>query len=368
MPLATIVLLLSLLPAGQSPGLAPGSLIDVLESLQPLLEDFRCEYEGTFHFKGEAAKRSLEVGEGGLSDTFSGVFIWKRDGDTRGSTFHRRGSDGRILREELAVRFTKGEAECYERDNDAPLGKGVIDDPSVVNADQSGCLGGIFFLEGIKRLLASPDFEFKITDDAGGGAALKLLTISFKGNAQLYQRLWLDLRRGGHMVLRETYAAKGELIEGTDVKLSPVKFGMETIWMPVSGRSEGHSALRGKEPYFPKEVTSVQQIDIVAGTLEFNKRPAPSVFRIDYKPGTLISDRLRKAQAEFGRQVPTRLPSKAETEAILRAQLAEAEAQRSELVAEPPTAFGASLSPWLVGVAGTSALVLSIVVLYQRRR
>ena len=36
--------------------------------------------------------------------------------------------------------------------------------------------------------------------------------------------------------------------------------------------------------------------------MEFNKRPGPEVFTIKYKPGTPISDNLRKLQYEFGQQ------------------------------------------------------------------
>ena len=360
----SMAMLLLLVAASQAPAIEPETLIGVLESLQPQLEDFRCEYEGTFHFKTEAAKRSMKLKADGLHDTFSGTFVWKRDGSTRASTYHRRATNGKLLREELAMRIKPREAECYQREVDAPLGRGLVEDPMLVNADRGGCLGNIVLIDAIKRLFDSPDLEESLADETVDGVPLKVLSFSFRERRQLDQRFWIELRRGGHVVRREIYDQKGKVSGRVVVRLASFKLGRDLVWMPVSGTTESHDAAdKDGEPYTPVEATSVQQIDVIDGTMEFNKRPGAAVFKIDYKPGTPISDNLRQVQTEFGRQKPAPRPTKPEAEATLRRQLAEAEAQRSELVAEPPTAFGASLSPWLVGVAGTSALVL-----YQRRR
>ena len=64
-------------------------LIDTIESLQELVDDFRCEFEGTIRFKGKSAE-GVKLGEDGLHESFSGTFIWKRGGDTCSEILKRR--------------------------------------------------------------------------------------------------------------------------------------------------------------------------------------------------------------------------------------------------------------------------------------
>ena len=78
------------------------SLIETIEALQQPVEDFRCEFEGAIRYRGGAAENQ-KVGDDGLQESFSGVFIWKRGGDTHSESLHRRAADGVIARESLVV-------------------------------------------------------------------------------------------------------------------------------------------------------------------------------------------------------------------------------------------------------------------------
>ena len=61
------------------------------------------------------------------------------------------------------------------------------------------------------------------------------------------------------------------------------------------------------------------------GTLVFNKHPGPETFNIKYKPGTPITDNLRKLEYEFGQQKvgPGSTTSMPEAENMLNEGLSE---------------------------------------------
>jgi hypothetical protein len=100
--------------------------------------------------------------------------------------------------------------------------------------------------------------------------------------------------------------------------------------------------------------------------MEFNKRPGPEVFTIKYKPGTPISDNLRKLEYQFGQQQIGLNPTKAEKEKMLNDQLAKAEQQKSALVvASTSEGFAwTSLLPWGFG----AAVVISLIAPWIQRR
>lgn len=342
------------------------SLVTLMESLQSEVKDFRCEYEGTVEFKNETVKKARKLKADGLDDTFSGVFIWKSGGDTYVNALHRHEPEGTINREQMVI--TKGKAEHYLRQNDSPLGSAAITDPLFVNPDRSGSLGEIFLIDTMKRLMSMNDMAATVADEESEGRKLKVLTFTQKSSGWLFQRFWIDLRRGGHSVRRETYSANDALVGRATIDLARFQIDGSEVWMPVSGEIEGHASIKDGKPYFPKEPTMIEKIYINSGTLEFNKRPPPSTFSINYKPGTPITDNLRRVQTEFGRQQVGRRVSKPETESMLRDQLAQAENQKKELVAGSPERNGPGWTSWLVWIFGSCALISSFALLILRRR
>jgi hypothetical protein len=342
-------------------------LIDTIESLQHSVQDFRCEYEGTTRFMGKVAQ-DMKVGGDGLYESFSGVFIWERGGDTRSDSLHRRAADGQIARESLAVRMHEHQAEEYRRLDNAPLGFAVIKNPKEVMISKDGNLGLIFLVDQLKRDVADEFLDPSVLDDRIGGRPLKVLNFALKGvPGSVLRRYWVDLGRNGHVVRSENYAPPKVVMGRVQIELAPFKVGDAEVWMPVSGESVGFAALVDKKPVVTNEPTSTCRIYVVGGTMEFNKRPGRGVFTINYKPGTPISDNLRKLTYEFGQQQVGQKPTKADAEKMLSEQLSKAEEQKANLVVASPSegVDWASLMFW-----GFSALVVisSVVLMIQRRR
>jgi hypothetical protein len=342
-------------------------LVDTIESLQQPVEDFQCEFEGTRRFKGKVAE-GQKLGEDGLDDSFSGIFIWKKGGDTRSDVLHRRGSDDLIARETLVVRMREQQAEKYYRLNDAPLGYAVIENPKKANSWSSASLGFIFLIDKIKRDVSDPNAEPSVSEDQFEGRPLKVLSITLKNFPDtLMHRYWIDLRRNGHVVRHEVYVRGRVMGARLDIKLAPFKVGDSEVWMPVSGDYSGYGANEKGKPIIVNDPTVLQKIYVVGGTMEFNKRPSSEVFTMKYKPGTPVSDNLRKLTYEFGQQKTSPRVTRTEAEKLLKEQVAKAETQRSELVALSPSE-GFNWTPWLACGFGVLALISSITLWIQSRR
>jgi hypothetical protein len=347
------------------------SFIEMIAAVQPQLEDFQCEFEGSRVIKSESLRQSLKLADDGILQRFSGLFIWTTHGDTYVNTLHQIEPAGSIEREQLIIRRSKDEAEQYVRHDNRPIGRGVIDRPWKVHTNREGCLGSIFLIDALRRFSLMRRMVFSVTDDVLDGQRLKLLSISFETWSGPYHKIWIDLRRGGHVVRWESFARGGELTGRSDIELRSFPLGDKTVWMPVRGVSESHNAFKDGKAYYPAEPTHVETIQVVSSTMAFNKHPGPETFNIKYKPGTPISDKLRKLEYEFGQQKQTIAPrttiSRAEAEKRLNEAVAKAEEQRTELVVAS-VSDGFKWSSWLAWGFGAVLLVASTVLLIQRRR
>ena len=337
---------------------------DLLDSLQPNVEDFRCEYEGTIHDLDQSLKDMHHLQADGLFETFSGVFTWKANGDTVYDAFRRREPSKKLLRETMIVKGQ--EAEHYSQLEDAPLGGAEVDDARFTNPDRSESLGSIFLIDTIKRNLASGFHVALLEDTTFDGRACSVLTFRQKSTGKLHQRYWIDLKRGGQTFLREGYQ-DDQLASRSTIELSRFVVGGAPAWMPVGGLVEGYVTHPSKQkPEFHKLPVFTRKIYVVAGTLEFNRHPAPSTFSANYKPGTPVTDHLKQFQYEFGQQKPVK-HTRAEAESQLREQLAIAESQKTELAASSP-ARNRDWSSLLAWAFAGCALITSVLVLISRRR
>ena len=121
---------LTVLPVGDDVARQEAQLlVDTIESLQQSVEDFRCEYEGTRRVRGTVAK-TFKLGEDDVLESYSGVFIWKKGGDTRIECWHRRAMNNQINRKSTAVRMQEQQAEQYSQLSDALVGAATINNPS----------------------------------------------------------------------------------------------------------------------------------------------------------------------------------------------------------------------------------------------
>jgi hypothetical protein len=180
-------------------------------------------------------------------------------------------------------------------------------------------------------------------------------------------RYYVDLSRGGHVIRCTSYSFGGELQGQADVKLSSFRVDGKEVWMPVSVEHFGSMALNRKTmtPYLTRKPTSREKIVVVGGTMAFNTNPSRDTFTLDYTPGTPISDQRRKMTTEFGKQKISPNPTKVEADAMLKEQLAKAEAQKRELVASPSE--GIDWVKWLP-LAGILAVGASSIGLWRQRR
>jgi hypothetical protein len=340
-------------------------LVETVEELQRPIQDFRCEFEGTIRFKKAAEAQKL--GEDGLSDAFSGLFIWKRGGDTRSETFHRREPARTLMRETLVIRVSDRQAEHYFQSDDAPLGPVVIKTPKEVNSWDPACLGLIFLIDKLKRDLADDQTIARVGEDHIDDRLFKILDIGLKGLPDFpITRYWIDLGRSGQVVRQDAHGPGGVVIGRLDVELARFEVGGTEVWMPIAGKDVGYGYMDGGKPLFSNEPTVLINMKVVAGTMEFNKHPGREVFTRKYRPGTPVSDQLRKLAYEFGQQKINAHPSKLEAEKMLNEQLAQAEAQKAELVvASPSEAF--DWTRWLTWGFGALVLVSSVLLWTQRR-
>jgi hypothetical protein len=359
------------------------SLITAIEAIQHSVEDFRCEFEGTLYYRGKVAEdpsTKPQIGPDGLAQAFDGVFTWKRGGETRSDGMYRmQGIMAGIQHKILVVRPSRNESEWYIRFNDAPLGKAVIQPPQKGSSHSPDCYGYIFLIDHIKQEVADEtNLVATVTDDQIEGRALKVLSFTMKGFPDAFlECYWIDLRRGGHVVRNEIYRkyeGSGKLVmDGRlDIKLDSFKVGDAEVWMPVSGEDVGYGASeltpdKKRRPIVSDKPTVLISIKVVDGSMEFNKHPGPEVFTIKYKPGTPISDNLRQMTYEFGQQKLAAKPTKSEIEAMLKEQVANAEKQKSELVAAP-LSEGIDWSSWLLWGMVAAVLASSIMLWIQRRR
>jgi hypothetical protein len=96
-------------------------------------------------------------------------------------------------------------------------------------------------------------------------------------------------------------------------------------------------------------------------------RLPPDWFKAKFKPGTPITDQLRRARYEFGQDLRPPAPSRAEAEKRLIEHLGKADAQKAGLDASRAANEGFDwLYPLVLTVTVASVIVLSVSLLRRR--
>jgi hypothetical protein len=173
-------------------------------------------------------------------------------------------------------------------------------------------------LDGQRCLVARVDW-------AGGSA---------KPDEQNFNRIWVDLGRGGHPIRLE-YWSKGKLDAVThNVRLAEFDSADgRRVWLPVSGDTDTGDLSTGE---ILRDSTT-----IVRDTVRLNQGLKDERFRLDWKGPLSYApavERARKAYEAAARTPKSagRRETLAETEARLDAQLVEAEAQTRMVEASSP--------------------------------
>lgn len=359
------------------------SLVAVMQALQAPMKDFRCEFEGEDFYRGERAEvEAKRLGADGLAQTFGGVFVWQRDGDRRVDVFTRGALSNHIMREIIVVHLRDKKMERSHQVNDGSIGNVDIEPLAMTTVNTASYFGELLPLDQLKGALDRDNREMTVTDDEIDGRPLKLLTVylKFEGRPNiLVRRYWIDLSRSGQAVRIDSYF-QGALASQWDIVLKSFRVGDADIWMPISGEFKNYAGgmtavakapLAERAPTMLrslkvlKEPTLLRSVRVIAGTMEFNKKPNPSMFKLKHKPGTPISDQIRKLNYQFGQKQTSNRPTRSESEKMLQEQIAEAEEQRRELVAVSRE----GIDWWTWSVAGLAAtLSASLAVLWFQRR
>jgi hypothetical protein len=277
-------------------------LIDTIVALQAPLEDFRCEFEGIVHVASETAPGS-DVVVGELHDSFSGMFLWRKDGDFWCDSFHEGAqTPRRIERRTMVARSRDHHAEEHRRFNDAVDGQRTFGSPSIFRTrlDLEGPQG-LLLLDDLRDQAPDEAHTVSVRDDQIDGRALKVLEIRVKDINQLLRRYWIDLGRNGHVVRSEAYWTGERLRLRRDIKLA--KFGLAgaQIWMPVSAEQVTYSPPSESETGESQPDLNTT-ISILNGTTAFNANLGTKDFRIDYRAGKPISASGRRRSDQFDRQ------------------------------------------------------------------
>ncbi len=291
-------------------------LVATMESLLRPVADFRCEFQGTQQVRGEVAK-SMFLAEDETADAYRGIYIWKAGGDTRVEAWHREAVTTQVRRESIAVRAKPPQSELHSRFHERSINATRSTDPHFIQTWRAS-MGTIFLLERIRREVADPNNEPRISDRTVNGRPLRVLTIGLAGLPDVVIcRYWIDLERSGQVVRQENYMGRDALSLRLDVKLARFRLGDAEVWMPVSGESVGYLAIVDRKPTIMKESQVIERVSVVEGTLAFNSRPAADVFTLRYDPVGLASGELRKIELEYRRQKDV-APLKPEIEAQVR--------------------------------------------------
>ncbi len=368
--ICSLILMLSMVSTERSDSNDANALLESVKAAQEPLLDFKCEFEGTILHKGEAAKEQ-KLGDNGLYESYSGIFVWRTGGDTFSDSLHRSASDAGVTRRMLAVRMWEKKSEVYYRHSDAEFGLGDIQSPDKVNSLMQGSYGLIFLVDQLERLINGGGFLYSVTDAELEGRPTKVLELSVvpKPQKAVVARYWIDLARSGHVVRQEHRGKNDELALRLDIKLERFQVDKGSIWMPVAGEYRAFIERSGKGkdgPTYSSVPTLIESIYVNRGSMEFNKRPGNESFTVNYKAGTPISDGLRKLQYQYGQQKIGIRPTKKEAEEMLLAEVSAAEQQKKMLVAASPSHSTdlTALISWVLAAASSIALV---VLLWIRR-
>lgn len=334
-----------------------------LDSAQPELRDFRCEYEGSIYYIDPKLQAMRKLGGDGLAERFNGRFIWSDRGRTLYDAFRREEPGKTLLKERMVVRGD--EAETYLRPEDSPMGGAIVEDTRITNADRPWSYGSMFLRDTIQRMLKDPMYRAGVASEVLDGRTCLVVSFNRTDNGELEHKFWLDPGRGGHVCLRENYRPGGKVLYRLKVTLGQFPWGTKTFWMPSSASLQSTSMTKPPSADFESSPWTRCDSYVVRNTMAFNQNPSDSVFKADYRPGTPVSDQVRQAYYEHGQQKP-RSFTRAEAEAHLRDQIAQAKAQGRELeggVAEGRFDWGL-ISAWIFG----GLCLIGSLMLWRSRR
>jgi hypothetical protein len=359
-------------------------LIQLMEASRPDFQDVSFEYEGEYVYPREQQQKSQRLGTDGVSDTYSGVYVRRRD-DARVVDIyrflHRTNSATHVV---IAVRGDTVEASAKK--HDSPKAKLNIRRARIEEFGR-GNFGSIWLRDAVLGYARSTYLYEYIGSRKHDGN--DCLVVRFRlaekeeevANSGIVSKtFWIDLKRGGHVLHCEERWGDDLVKLTTGVRLESFESEPgKSVWLPVTGHCEGRVTLDPndmKKTVFLDEPVYVENYRLLASSLRWNQGLKDDRFSVKAKPGDVVTDALRQAKYEYGQYMVRSKAEKAEkpkrvtdeeVEKNLDRMLKDADVLARELKAASPQREGTSwlsLAPW--AAAGLSGVGLVVLIVKQR--
>ena len=365
-----LIALLGLVTPGFQNASDSESLAIALRASLGAIADLTCEFEGTLAYPRESSRERMGLGTDGVLDSYSGLYIWRRDGAAMLDIYHRRAQANHLTRQRIAVLRSE-----YTEARWSSAGESEEGQVSRYEGGRLAVTASPELLDYRRQVLAnleSPKFRVVfegMESIAGNTCRVVSFVRANSGSGRTLERYWIDMTRGVHLLRAERYGSRDQKLASRldKVNLHRIRQGDVEVWFPVFGVSSGY-AIVGEDgrPDYADEPTTVETLGIMIPSIKINQNLPNSTFTLKFKPGTPINDTLRQIRYEFGQQIEDP-PDRATMQAQLQAQIDAAEAQGEEVVAMSWERSWPGWLTWVPWLVATGAAVAVVTILIRQR-
>ena len=346
-------------------------LIQLIDTArQSSYRDISFDYEGKDFVPGPIERQSLQLGEDGISDVFTGTFRRRSDGAISLDIFDVESRLGKQRAHHSQIALLNDQMEISTLAAAEKQAKISVENPDLIFFAGSTSYRNVWLNDWVRMFAQSQYlYDFLGTEQLDGRQCLVVrfrlvYDESLPRDKQGSHTFWMDFQRGGHVVRHEKRFGGKLIILGT-ARLGEftVKPG-QIAWLPISGRVESRAAWRDGKGKYLDEPVHYETYEMIPATIRFNQGLQDSAFSVNAKLGDAVSDQIRKARYEFGqymvrpREVP-KVSSNAEIKANLDKMLGDSKIMSQELKATSPMREGPtwwSRWPWVLAVTALAGV------------
>lgn len=333
-------------------------LLRRIEAARPAVEDVYLEYEGQMSFP--TLKDSENTDGQGVYDSYSGVYVARRDGAAIVEITHRYPeNEADVRRETLSILGDRFQG--YTK-SDSTQGSGRIERASVEKLRVMGSIARGFLREQLVEMVSSRGYDVAVkgAEDVEG-RSLTRVEVSFRNDVPITYTYWLDMDRDAHVVKYEGRNA-GNLANRLEVvSLDRFEDGRDrAAWIPTRMVYEAFEGItRETKGTYSSTATNRETFDVRRESVKLGAGFKDDRFTLKFKRGTWVSDDLKNVSYEVGRPAPPRKApaDDADLQAALEEHARLAEAQGDEALASSPERWGRTWSDWLRWGFGILGLV-----------
>lgn len=356
--------MIALACAAQTDGPSVASVQRVIIDQYDLIADLSCEYEGRLYSSKMKGPTKL-----GLDQMiFSGFFALGSEKQSIAVEQYQFFTDPKFANNNshrLTISRDGKIENLYEdaRGNQS----GDISGNWALTFDSSGSLERVIPINAVRCYFSDSNYltKFDGFETIDGHPCDKIsvhLTPDamkkFRADNSLIVIYWFDLERGAFPLRVDFFLNRPKIHSRvTDVVLRQFKQQERRYWFPVEGKKE-----------FLDDDGSVEVMEyyqVLPQSVTISPLPTDR-FSAKFKPGTPITDELRKARYEFGQDLRPPAPTRSEAETRLKEHLSKANSQKELLDASRVANEASGWFYWVV--LGGSALGLTFVSLVLIRR